>query len=457
MYFPTGQADGSTLRLDKDVPDEVRVGETFDETLTVKNITSGPLDDVVVRESLSPNFEPAGGDAEVARGEALWHVGALGPGESKTLRLSGKAKGEGDLAHCTRASFESRLCTKSVAVLPRLELSLNGPREALSCEPLVYEGVVRNTGTAKLKDVRVQDALPEGLTLEDGEKRSFGENVGDLNPGESRPYKMRLKALRPGTYSGQATATSSGVSSNAAWNTVVREPVLQIDASGPGDRYTGTTAQAVVTVKNAGDAPSPETAVEWTLPAGASFTSASESGQASGKTATWQLGTLAPGESRRLDASYTSDRVGSAAGLVKATSRCAKPAQADLRTEFRGVPAVLLEVTDDHDPAHLGERVTYTIEVTNQGSARLTNVRVVCDLEDTMALAGTKGETEARQSAAQTLSFEPLGSLETSAKAVWKVTVTPRKLADARFKVRLTADQLERPVEETESTHFIGR
>lgn len=457
MYFPTGEEEGSSLRLDKDAPKEIRVGQAYTETLTVMNTSSQTLHGVVVRESLSPNFEPGpGGDAQLSPGEARWMVGTLKPGESRTLRLSGKAKGEGDLVHCANASFESRLCSTSTAVVPRLELSLTGPKEALSCEPIVYEGVVRNTGSARLADVRLEDPLPEGLLAEAGQKDSFAHAVGNLEPGESKPFTMRLKAARPGTYSGKASAASGDVRVESPWSTVVREPVLELITSPQQDRYLGTTAQAEVTVKNTGDGHAPDTLVEWSMPAGASFTSASEGGKASGRTASWRLGTLAPGESRRIAASYTSDQVGSAPGRIKATARCAKPVSADVRTEFRGVPAVLLEVVDDNDPSHLGDRVTYTIKVTNQGTARLTNVRVVCDLEEGMDVEGTKGETEGRRSD-RAVTFEPLGSLETGAQAVWRLAVRGNKLADARFKVKVTTEQTGRPVEETESTHFISR
>jgi hypothetical protein len=51
-----------------------------------------------------------------------------------------------------------------------------------------------------------------------------------------------------------------------------------------------------------------------------------------------------------------------------------------------------------------------------------------------------------------TLTFEPLKTLRPKAKAIWRVIVTALKKGDTRFKTTMNADELTRPVEETEAT-----
>ena len=91
--------------------------------------------------------------------------------------------------------------------------------------------------------------------------------------------------------------------------------------------------------------------------------------------------------------------------------------------------------------------------MTNQGTANSTNIRVVCTLEDTMDAVSAVGATRGSV-AGKVISFEPLPSLAPRTKATWKVVVKAVGAGDARFKVAMTSDQIQRPVDETEATHF---
>jgi uncharacterized repeat protein (TIGR01451 family) len=118
-----------------------------------------------------------------------------------------------------------------------------------------------------------------------------------------------------------------------------------------------------------------------------------------------------------------------------------------------GIPAILLEVIDNPDPVAVGGQTTYTIAVTNQGSAVATNVKLIGTLEDQMEFVSTKGDTGGRMDG-KAISFEPLASLAPKARATWTVVVKAVGEGDVRFKTVLTSDQLSRPVEELESTTF---
>jgi len=151
---------------------------------------------------------------------------------------------------------------------------------------------------------------------------------------------------------------------------------------------------------------------------------------------------------------YTGDVPADGVLALRAGARCAKPVQATARTEFRGVPAVLLEVTDNPDPVPVGGTVTYTITVTNQGNTPLHHVLVKCSLEEAMEFAGSDGPTPGK-GAGRAVTFDPLGDLAPKAKAVWAVRVKALQQADARFQVQVTSDEVPRPAEKLESTHFV--
>lgn len=115
----------------------------------------------------------------------------------------------------------------------------------------------------------------------------------------------------------------------------------------------------------------------------------------------------------------------------------------------------MLEVIDVDDPVEVGKDTTYIITVTNQGSDHSRNVRVTCALEAGMEYVSSSGPTTGTLGAeGKVVAFEPLPSLAPKAKASWKVGVRALSEGDVRFKVGMTDDRLERPVEETEATHF---
>jgi len=114
----------------------------------------------------------------------------------------------------------------------------------------------------------------------------------------------------------------------------------------------------------------------------------------------------------------------------------------------------LLEVVDLCDPIQVGQTETYVITVTNQGTARDTNIRITCFLEPNMEYASSEGDTEATV-LGNKITFAPLSSLEPKAQAKWQIEVKATSVGNVRFKTILSSDQLgERPVAETEATNF---
>jgi uncharacterized repeat protein (TIGR01451 family) len=117
------------------------------------------------------------------------------------------------------------------------------------------------------------------------------------------------------------------------------------------------------------------------------------------------------------------------------------------------VPAILLELVDIEDPVEVGNQVTYDIRVTNQGSAPGTNVRIICHLPPSEEFVSGSGVTSVNADATG-VRTEALPVLAPKAQASWRVVVKAIQPADARFKLELTSDQFQRPIEEEESTEL---
>jgi len=455
--FPTGETATSVVLLKKAAPGEVVVGQSYDYTYTVTNLTKLDLGDVVVTDAIGDNFNAAAStpQAEIGAGKAIWKVGTLGPNETKVLKLSGTAKGSGDIANCAEVTYRTNLCLNIKAVQPGLKLTKQMPAEALLCDVIPITLVVTNTGTGVARNVKVTDTLPAGMKTLDGQQ-TVTFNACDLAAGQSREYKISAKADKTGQFNNPATAVAdAGLKADAAASITVRQPVLDISkAVTRAEVFPGRPIDYDITVANKGDAPADGLVVVDTLPAGTSFVKASDNGSAGAGAVTWNLGTLAPGASKKVSVTVRADAISSSViNKVTARANCANPVSAEVAAVVKGIPAILLEVIDVSDPIEVGGQETYVITATNQGSAVDTNVKIVCELEEHSDYVSSSGATVGT-AAGKVITFAPLPSLAPKAKATWNVVVKAVKAGDTRFKTTLTSDVLERPVQETESTHM---
>ena len=234
---------------------------------------------------------------------------------------------------------------------------------------------------------------------------------------------------------------------------LVRQPLLAVSERGPQFRYLGRPATIEITVRNTGDVPARDTVLVNPLPTGMEFLSADAGGQFARGQVTWPLGTLAPGTSRTVRLNLRAVSPGTLQNTAIAQAYCAE-ARASAALEVRGVPAILLEMVDDPDPIEIGGTTTYTIMVTNQGTADDTNIVVTAVIPPAEDFVSCEGATQGTAQG-KTVTFAPLRVLTPKMRATWKVVVKGNQEADVRFKVIINSDATGTvPVEKTESTHI---
>jgi len=456
MVYPSVCDTCGVLRVDKTIPAQVAVNETIDYQIKVTNIGGVPVDDVVITDIIPAGFKVTStspkGNIDAA-GNATWDLGALGPGESKVITVSGSATKVGTFDFCGHAKYVLPNCVSTTVVEPALKLTAQGPAKVIQCDEIPLKFEVCNPGSGPARGVVVKASLPAGLTVDGASSVTFPAKT--LQPGQCEELAVTAKASKTGTYTVKASAQGKGnlqADSNAV-TVKVTKPALKIAKKGPKKVYLYRTFTDQITVTNTGDAVSANTVVTDTLPANATFKSASAGGVSSGTTVAWSLGALAPNESKTVSVELLADKIGTVKNTATAKGDCAAAVTASAATDVLGIPAILLEVIDVEDPIEIGGTATYVITATNQGSATDTNVTIVCTLEDNQQYVSSSGATVATVSGA-TVKFAPLPSLAAKAKAQWKLIVKAVKPGDVRFKVTMNTDQLTRPVEETEATHL---
>ena len=342
--------------------------------------------------------------------------------------------------------------TAKIWITPMLTLTKNAPATRDStCEAIPYTFVVSNPGSAPVTNVKFDDPLPDGLLGPQQAKRLVAD-VGTLKPGESRQIRYTVTATRAGKFVNTATVKAdNGLSAKATATTVVRQPKLAVTKVAPKTRYIGREIPYTLTVTNNGNGTAKATQLTDTLPAGATLVRASQGGRQSGNKVIWDLGNIEPKGTKTVTLAIKANAAGTLKNVAVAKAICTE-AQAATETVVRGIPAILLECIDMVDPVEIGTQETYRIRVTNQGSAKDTNIDIVCTIPPEQTYVSSSGPTKATLKG-NVLTFAPLPVLNPKAVATFKVVTKGAKAGDSRFKVSMTTDITTSPIMETESTH----
>jgi uncharacterized repeat protein (TIGR01451 family) len=457
LAFPTGDPRTSAIVLEKAVPAEVITGKPYTYELVVRNVSASKLDNVSIVETLPAGLKLAarveGAALTIDQDRAYLKVGTLNPGESRTLKVGATASQQGAVTNATSVTYDSMLSLGVRVVTPALAMTKSLPVDALLCDNVPLKISLTNSGTGTARNVTLEDMLPEGVTTADG-KPNIYLTLGDLVAGETKNVELPLRLTRAGKFDNTAVATADdGLRAEATASMSVHQAVLELEKSGPKQQYVGVPYTYEIKVTNMGDADAAGLTLVDTLPIGLVATHASDGGKIENGRVTWNFGALSPKTAKQLTLTVQGTDPGTAHNVITAQASCAAPATVSADTALIGVPAIRLEVTNEPNPVVVGNDATYTITVSNQGSAVATNLRIESELESQMEYLASTGATAATLDGT-TVAFAPLAMLAPKAKVVYTVLVKARDAGDVRFKTKLTSDQLGRPVEELESTTF---
>lgn len=431
------------VHMGKTMPAEATIGDNF--TYELKPMATGCAGNVVVTDEVPAGATLVSTDpqASVQGNKLVWNLGNMDAGESKTLRVTLRPDREGTLFGCATVAADPRVCAQTVVGKPALAIDKTGPATAQLGADLSYNITVKNNGTSVAKGVVINDTIPAGLG---GGTKSF--QIGDLAPGASKTVTVAAKAAERGRHCNVSVATSSnaGQVQDDACTTIVK-PGLKLTKTGETEKYINKQASYKIVAENIGDTELTGVVVTDTAPAGTRLVSA-PGANVSGNVATWNVGSLKPGETKSFDVVLTRATAGRACNVATINTAQGLRESSEACTVWKGISAILLEVIDNPDPLQIGEQTLYTIKITNQGNADLTNVNAVVQYQKEMTPVSSQGGTVD----GKTVRFPTVPRL--AAKEVITYTITGKavEIGDHRLVVTLTEDQLDSPVKEEEST-----
>lgn len=442
---PAPNSSSARITISKAMPDMVTAGEEFPVTLTVQ--AEGNADNVVVRDTLPEGVmhirsEPP---AAMEGNQLVWRLGRLKDNAPVRVRAWLRAERPGSLVNCASASVEPNICVPFIVGQPNLTIEKSGPATAVVGATVIYNIVVKNTGTSTAKNVVVSDPVPSGYSHASGQSE-LSVNIGDLAPGQSKALSATFKANQRGKVCNVATATSSNagkVSDDAC--TTVQQPGLKVTKTGLEKQIIGRKVEYQITVQNTGDMDLANVNVVDTAPENTSLIAA-PGASINGNRAAWT--TSVPGGGSQ---SFTVTVIGRVAGNLcnnVTASSMGLSDSAQACTTWRGVAGVLLEMVDDLDPIQVGENNTYTFRVTNQGFADIHNAKLVAEFDKEVdPISSPQGSVSGK-----TVTFPTVANIAPKTSVTYTVVVKGAAVGDARNKATFTSDELKSPVVEEEST-----
>jgi len=434
-------------RMSLAMPPETTLGETFMYEISVA--ADQCLGNVLITDSIpaGASFVKSEPPGQVAGNKISWNLGDMDKGASSTIKVWLKAEKEGTLASCATISADPRVCGQTFVGRAALALTKTGPETAVLGQDIAYNVVVSNTGSAVAKNVVLTDTLPAGLVSPSGQSTLKFE-VGDLAPNQSKTVSVPVKAAQRGKHCNVVAASSTNAGeARAEACTTVLQPGLKIVKTGTKEQFLTRTAKYNIVVSNTGDTDLTGVVVTDNAPSATSIVAA-PGATVSGNNATWNVGTLPAGQNKSFEITLTSSTAGNHCNGASVATAQGLRESAEACTLWSGIGAILLEVVDDPDPIRIDEETTYTIRVTNQGTANLNNIKTAAEFDSENAPVTTSAGTISGQG----VTFPNVPVLAPKQSFTYTVKVKGTNAGDARNRVSIVCDEITRPVVEEEST-----
>ena len=122
----------------------------------------------------------------------------------------------------------------------------------------------------------------------------------------------------------------------------------------------------------------------------------------------------------------------------------------DALGKIQPMPVVRVEISDANDPIAVGEETSYDIQVTNDGTAPATDLRIVARVPKQMTVTQVHAPAN-NEYKGQRLCFEPI-SLDPQTSLRYRVHVKAIHAGDACFRVQVTLNESAAPVNAQETT-----
>jgi uncharacterized repeat protein (TIGR01451 family) len=232
---------------------------------------------------------------------------------------------------------------------------------------------VQNHGQRAAQNVQIHDEVPLGTELVGTAPRATVSgatmvwNLGTLSPGEERTVEMELLPTEEGELGSVAMVT---MAAQASAKSRCTRPELALRLTSPPQVHLGKQQIVQIEVSNPGSGEASNVLLLETIPAGVSHQA--------GSAIELEIGSLAPGESRRMELVLTAEQAGRINNVM--TARADAGLQIEANCEFEIIAPDLQLSVEGPKNRFLERPATYQVSVNNPGTASAKDVQLTTHL-----------------------------------------------------------------------------
>ena len=357
---------------DKTVDNEnPNFGDDLTYTVTVKNEGNGNANDVIIVDALGKGLEyvSSTGNYDNKTNTITWKVD-LASGETKTFTVVAKIIGYTDVTNEVTVGNKTAAVTVNIPeIIPAKDVNNTTPNFGDKVE---YTITVNNNANKDAKQVVIVDTLGKGLKfINASHNGKYDEStrtitwIIDLGAGESAVFSVNAAVEAYGNINNTVVVGNKSATKNITVPEII--PGKSVDVENPN---FGDTVTYTVVVTNNGVVDAKQVVVKDILDKGLKFVKATGeyTFDEDSRTVTWIID-LAKGESQTFYVTAVAEAYGV---LINDVTVGDNTASADVV-----VPEIIPDKTANITNPNFGDKVDYTVTVTNDGMGDANNVVIV--------------------------------------------------------------------------------
>ena len=357
---------------DKTVDNEnPNFGDNLTYTVTVKNEGNGNATDVIIVDALGKGLEyvSSTGNYDNKTNTITWKVD-LASGETKTFTVVAKIIGYTDVTNEVTVGNKTAAVTVNIPeIIPAKDVNNTIPNFGDKVE---YTITVNNNANKDAKQVVIVDTLGKGLKfINASHNGKYDEStrtitwIIDLGAGESAVFSVNAAVEAYGNINNTVVVGNKSATKNITVPEII--PGKSVDVENPN---FGDTVTYTVVVTNNGVVDAKQVVVKDILDKGLKFVKATGeyTFDEDSRTVTWIID-LAKGESQTFYVTAVAEAYGV---LINDVTVGDNTASADVV-----VPEIIPDKTANITNPNFGDKVDYTVTVTNDGMGDANNVVIV--------------------------------------------------------------------------------
>ena len=321
---------------------------------------------------------------------------------------------------------------------PSLIIQKFSPREIQVNQTADFEVKVRNVGRAAVDDVLVVDQVPEGARFIDANPKPASQTrngqiqwkLGTMKPGEERTILLQLQPTEPGEIGSVAQIFFCSQATN---RTKVTQPNLKIRHSAKPKILIGDNVIFDVIVENTGNGPAKDVIIQEEVPELLEY-------QDGSRELEYEIGTLLPGQSRKVQLGLKAARVGRFQNVMFASAKGGLRSKHETDVEI--IAPKLTTRSEGPTRRYIQRQVAHTFSVGNKGTAAATNLRLIAQLPSGLRYVDSNNRGRYDRNSHSVV--WQMRDLSAGGSGDVEVVTTPVEAGDQNIKFEATADLNQR-------------